>query len=248
MKALILAAGVGSRLRPLTDALPKALIPVAGTPILERVLVRLKGAGVKSFVVNAHHHAQLVSDFCAGLSRRLGVPVSVSREDDLLLDTGGAIRKAAPLLGGHEPFFVHNADVLTDLDLKALYGAHLETGALATLSVRARETNRAYLFDPRGRFVGHDDQSSGRTTWIKGPVAGAQRLPFDGIHVISPDLLKKITESGVFSITKSYLRLAGSGADIRAFRGDAWSWHDIGTPEKLAAAEAWASNFRAPRP
>lgn len=241
MKALILAAGVGSRLRPLTDETPKALIPVGGVPMLERAALRLKEAGATSFVVNAHAHAQAVADFCAGLSRRLGAPVSVSREDDLLLDTGGAIRKAAPLLRGREAFFVHNADIVTDLDLKALYAAHKETGALATLSVRERETSRAFLFDPTGHFVGHDDRTTGRVSWIKGPVPGFQRLPFDGIHVISPSLLDKITETGVFSIIKTYLRLAAAGADIRAFRGDAWSWHDVGTPEKLAAADAWAS-------
>jgi NDP-sugar pyrophosphorylase family protein len=241
MKAMILAAGVGSRLAPLTDTTPKALIPVGGVPMLERTLVRLKDAGVKSFVVNAHHHAQKVADFCAELARRHGVPVSVSREDDLILDTGGAIKKASALLRGREPFFVHNADVLSDLDLQALYAAHSESKALATLSVRERESGRSYLFDAKGRFVGHDDRKSGRTTWTKGAVTGAQRLPFDGVHVISPALLDQMTESGVFSITKTYLRLAAAGADIRAFRGDRWSWHDIGTPEKLAAAEAWAA-------
>ncbi|MDE2141602.1 MAG: nucleotidyltransferase family protein [Elusimicrobia bacterium] len=241
MKALILAAGVGSRLGSLTDEIPKALIPVGGVPMLERNLVRLKGAGVKSFVVNAHHHAQKVADFCSELSRRHGVPVSVSREDDLLLDTGGALKKAAALLRGREPFFVHNADVLSDLDLEALYAAHLESKALATLAVRERESGRSYLFDAKGRFVGHDDRKSGRTTWAKGAVTGAKRLPFDGVHVVSPALLDQMTESGIFSITKTYLRLAAGGADIRAFRGDRWAWHDIGTAEKLAAAEAWAS-------
>lgn len=242
MKALILAAGVGSRLKPLTDATPKALLPVGGVPMLERAAVRLKAAGVKSFVVNAHHHARQVADFCAGLSKRLGLPVSVSREDDLLLDTGGAIKKAAPLLKGREPFFVHNADVLTDLDLGSLLKAHRDTGALATLSVRARESNRAYLFDIKNRFAGHD-RGEGQITWAKGAVSNPQRLPFDGIHVISPELLDKITESGVFSVTKTYLRLAAAGADIRAFHADKWAWHDIGNPEKLAAAEAWAASL-----
>jgi len=241
MKALILAAGVGSRLRPLTDETPKALIPVAGVPMLERNLVRLKAAGARQFVVNAHHHAQKVADFCAELSRRHGVPVSVSREDDLLLDTGGALKKAAALLRGPEPFFVHNADVVSDLDLTALYAAHRESGALATLAVRERECARAYLFDAKDRFVGHDDRGAGRSTWAKGPVAGARRLPFDGVHVISPALLDRISESGVFSITKTYLRLAAAGADLRAFRADRWAWHDVGTVEKLAAAEAWAA-------
>lgn len=241
MKALILAAGVGARLKPLTDETPKALIPVAGVPMLERALVRLKAAGVKSFVVNAHHHPQKVADFCADLSRRHGVPVSVSREDDLLLDTGGALKKAAPLLKGREPFFIHNADVLTDLDLRALLKAHKDSGALATLSVRERESGRAYLFDAKGRFAGHD-RGEGNVTWAKGAVTNPQRLPFDGVHLISPELLDKITESGAFSITKTYLRLAASGADIRAFRSDAWAWHDIGTVDKLAAAEAWAAS------
>ncbi len=239
MKALILAAGVGSRLKPLTDTTPKALIPVGGVPMLERAAVRLKAAGVKSLVVNAHHHANQVADFCASLSRKIGLPVSVSREDDLLLDTGGAIKKAAPLLKGREPFFVYNADVLTDLDLKALSKAHKESGALATLSVRKRESGRAYLFDAKDRFAGHD-RGEGQITWAKGAVSNPQRLPFDGIHLISPELLDKITESGVFSVTKTYLRLAAAGADIRAFHGDKWSWHDIGNAEKLAAAEAWA--------
>ncbi len=241
MKALILAAGVGSRLRPLTDETPKALIPVAGVPMLERTLVRLKAAGVSDFVVNAHHHARKVADFCADLSRRHAVAVAVSREDGFALDTGGALKKAAPLLRGPLPFFVHNADVLTDLDLKALYSAHAASGALATLSVRERESGRAYLFDANDRLVGHEDRKSGRTTWSRDPAPGARRLPFDGIHVISPDALDRIVEEGVFSITKTYLRLAAEGADIRAFRADRWAWHDVGTREKLAAAQAWAA-------
>ncbi len=240
MKALILAAGVGARLKPLTDETPKALIPVGGVPMLERVLVRLKAAGVKAFVVNAHHHPQKVADFCADLSRRHGVPVSVSREDDMLLDTGGAIKKAAPLLKGRDPFFVHNADVLSDLDLRAVAKDHKGSGALATLAVRERESARAYLFDAKGRFAGHD-RGEGNVTWAKGAVPNPQRLAFDGVHVVSPELLDKITESGVFSVTKTYLRLAAAGSDIRAFRADKWAWHDIGTVEKLAAAEAWVS-------
>ena len=240
MKALILAAGIGSRLKPLTDETPKALIPVGGVPMLERAAVRLKAAGVKSLVVNAHHHARKVTDFCAALSKRLVIPIAVSREDDLLLDTGGAIKRASALLKGREPFFVYNADVLTDLDLKAMLKAHKESGALVTLSVRERESGRAYLFDAKGRLAGHD-RGEGNITWAKGPVPNPRRLPFDGIHLISSELLDKITETGVFSITKTYLRLAAAGADIHGFRGDAWDWHDIGDAQKLAAAEAWAS-------
>ncbi len=242
MKALVLAAGIGSRLKPLTDSTPKALLPVGGVPILERVVLRLMAAGVRSFVVNAHHHAKAVVDFCSALSRRRGVSVSVSREDDLLLDTGGAVKKAAALLRGPSPFFIHNADILTDIDLGELYWTHQDSGALATLCAHERESSRAYLFDAQGRFVGHDDRGNGRTTWAKGPVANVARLPFDGIHVVSPAFLDRLTESAAFSITKPYLRLAAAGADIRSFRTDRWSWHDIGTPEKLAAAQDWAAS------
>jgi NDP-sugar pyrophosphorylase family protein len=240
MKALILAAGIGSRLKPITDTTPKALVPVGGVPMLERTAVRLKAVGVNALVVNAHHHARKVTDFCAALSKRLVIPIAVSREDDLLLDTGGAIKRASALLKGRAPFFVHNVDVLTDLDLKALAKAHANSGALATVSVRERESGRAYLFDEKGRLVGHD-RGEGGVTWAKGPVPNPRRLPFDGIHVISTELLDKIMETGVFSITKTYLRLAASGSDIHGFRGDAWEWHDIGNAQKLAAAEAWAS-------
>ncbi len=240
LKALIFAAGVGSRLRPLTDATPKALIPVGGTPLLERALVSLKDAGCDSFVVNAHHHAEQVAGFCATLASRYGVSVKVSREDDLLLETGGGLKKAAPLLAGDEPFFIRNADVVTDLDLGAMLRQHRAESPLATLAVRERKSSRAFLFDSSGRLVGHVDDKSGTTRWAKAPVSNARRLSFDGVHVASPLLPGRLTESGVFSIVDSYLRLAAEGADIRAFDASRWAWFDVGTPEKLAAADAWA--------
>lgn len=244
MKALIFAAGVGSRLRPLTDAVPKALVPVGGVPLLERALTSLKDAGCDRFVVNAHHHAEQVAGFCATLASRYAVRVDVSREDELLLDTGGGLKKAAPLLDGDEPFFIRNADVLTDLDLLALLAAHRAASPLATLAVRGRESSRAFLFDAEGRLCGHADDAKGRTRWARGPVAGARRLSFDGIHVASPSLPGRLTGDGAFSLVDAYLRLAAEGADIRAFDASRWSWFDVGTPEKLAAAEAWAAKRR----
>ena len=241
MKALLFAAGVGSRLRPLTDAGPKALLPVDGVPLLERALVHLKEAGCDSFVVNAHHFADQVAGFCGSLASRYGVKVRVSREDDLLLETGGGLKKAAPLLAGDEPFFIRNADVVTDLDLTAMLAAHRAASPLATLAVRERASSRAFLFDKDGRLVGHVDAKKGSTRWAHGPVSGTHRRSFDGVHIASPLLPGRITEDGVFSIVDSYLRLAGECADIRAFDASRWSWFDVGTPEKLAAAESWAS-------
>jgi MurNAc alpha-1-phosphate uridylyltransferase len=240
VKALLFAAGVGSRLRPLTDATPKALIPVGGVPLLERALVSLKDAGAGEFVVNAHHHAEQVAGFCGVLASRYDVPVRVSREDERLLDTGGGLKKAAPLLEGDEPFFVRNADVVTDLDLRALWSAHRAASPLATLAVRERPSSRAFLFDAAGRLCGHVDDKKGVTRWTRGPVPGARRLPFDGIHVMSPAILGRLSEEGAFSLVDVYLRLAAEGIDIRAFDASRWAWFDVGTPEKLAAAEAWA--------
>lgn len=240
MKALLFAAGVGSRLRPLTDATPKALIPVGGVPLLERALVALKDAGCDEFAVNVHHHADQVAGFCATLASRYGVTVKVSREDDLLLETGGGLKKAAPLLAGDEPFFIRNADVVTDLDLGALLAAHRAVSPLATLAVRERKSSRAFLFDREGRLVGHADDKRGVVRWAREAVPHARRLSFDGVHVASPLLPGRLTENGVFSIVDSYLRLAGEGAEIRAFDASRWAWFDVGTPEKLAAADAWA--------
>lgn len=240
MKALIFAAGVGSRLRPLTDVTPKALIAVGGVPLLERALVHLKDAGCEEFAVNAHHHAEQVAGFCGSLAARYGVKVRVSREDERLLDTGGGLKKAAPLLEGDEPFFARNADVVTDLDLLALLAAHREKSPLVTLAVRERKSSRAFLFDRQGRLCGHADDQKGKTRWTKGPVDGARRMAFDGVHVCSPSLPGLITEDGVFSLVDLWLRLAGEGADIRAFDSTRWSWFDVGTPDKLEAAEAWA--------
>jgi NDP-sugar pyrophosphorylase family protein len=238
MKALILAAGVGSRLRPLTDSLPKALLPVGGVPMLERNLVRLRDAGVSDFVVNAHHHAEKVAGFCAELARRLAVRIAVSREDALLLDTGGALKKAAPLLAGAEPFYVHNADVLSDLDLRALKAAHEASGALATLACRRRESARLLLFAPDGRLAGR--RAPEGVEWAAGPRPDSEALGFDGVSILSPEILPLISEEGVFPLTRPWLRLAGAGRDVRVFRSDLWAWHDVGSPERLAAAQAWA--------
>lgn len=240
MKAMIFAAGVGSRLRPYTDVTPKALLPVRLVPLLERALLHLRAAGADEFVVNAHHHAEKVAAFCALLADRYDVPVHVSREDELLLDTGGGLKKAARLLEGEEPFFLRNADVITDLDLYKMWDAHREASPLATLAVRERDSSRAFLFDGGGRLCGHVDDRKG-TRWARGPVKGARRLSFDGVHVCSPRLPGLLKEEGVFSLVDAYLRLAAEGAEIRAFDARRWNWFDVGTPQKLAEAEAWAA-------
>ncbi|MBI5239878.1 MAG: NTP transferase domain-containing protein [Elusimicrobia bacterium] len=230
---MVLAAGEGRRLRPLTEDTPKALMAVGGMPMLELVVRRLVKAGADGIVVNAFHLADQVEAFLKG--RDLGVPVSVSREA-VLLDTGGGLKQAAPLLDDGKPFFVHNSDVYCELDLAEMYQAHLEGGGLATLAVSDRPTARHLLFDAAGRLCGRHSLKEG-FTWAAGPVQTYLRLAFNGIHVISPELLPRMSESGVFPIIQTYLRLAGEGAAIRPFRTDDRYYNDIGDAGKLAEVQ-----------
>ncbi len=230
MKAMVLAAGEGRRLRPLTDSRPKALIEIEGVPMLEIVLRRLIAAGVDAAVVNVFHLAEQIIEFLE--TRDYGIRIAISRESELL-DTGGGLKKVADFFD-REPFFVHNVDVLSNLDLAALYRKHQGSGALATLAVRERPSTRCLLFDANDRLVGRSTPAGDE--WARGPVPECRRLPFDGVQVLSPELLPQMTEAGAFSILKTYLRLAAEGADIRAYRSDAFYWQDIGTAQKLEEA------------
>lgn len=234
MKAMVLAAGLGTRLRPLTDSLPKCLVEVGGMPLLELALRRLKNAGVSEAVVNAHHHADQVEMFLDAAASRLGLRLAFSREDPVL-ETGGGLKKAAWFFDDGESFLVCNADVVTDLDLGAFMAAHRRSGALGTLAVLDRATKRKLLFKD-GRLVGREGHDG--VVWAQEPVPGAEALAFSGMHAYSPELLGRLTEEGVFSFTKPWLRLAAEGARLAPYRHDGDLWIDIGTPEKLESARA----------
>ena len=160
MKAMIFAAGLGTRLRPLTDNMPKALVPVAGKPMLERVILRLKEAGFNEITVNIHHFGEQIIDFLRAHDN-FGTEIHISDERGMLLDTGGGIKKARPFLDGQEPFLVHNADILTDIDLAGLYRHHLESDAESTLLVSERKTSRYLLFDDDYHLHGWINKSTG---------------------------------------------------------------------------------------
>lgn len=234
MDAMILAAGLGTRLRPLTDHTPKPLIPVAGVTMLERVARRLIAAGADRLIVNVSHLADQIERF---LRERdgFGVEWHVSREPGAPLETGGALVLAEPLLRRDAPFFLHNADILTDLPLGALYRAHQISPALATLAVMERDTKRHLLFDDRG-LLGRTDASKELDLRVRDTVGPVRKLAFGGVHVVSPRLLDLLTERGAFSILDPYLRLAGAGETILPFRVDDFHWIDIGSPQQLEAA------------
>jgi NDP-sugar pyrophosphorylase family protein len=238
MKAMILAAGLGTRLRPLTDNRPKALVEVGGRTLLEITLSRLRGFGVSEVIINVHHFADTVVDYLKA-NDNFGIRIEVSREE-VLLDTGGGLKKAAHFFlenssTSDEPFILHNVDVISTVDLGRMVQSHAKSEALATLAVQDRETSRYLLFDEQlhlcGRRAGRDQAPEMvRNTQL------TKALAFSGIHVISPRLFKVLTEEGLFSIITSYLRLAGQGERIIAFRADEYYWRDLGRPENVAQA------------
>ena len=231
---MILAAGLGTRLRPLTDETPKALVEVGDVPMLEHVARRLIAAGATRLVVNLHHHAAQIRDF---LRRRddFGVEVVLSDEPERPLETGGGLQHAAPLFRREAPFLLHNVDVLTDLDLRALYAARAQDDALAALAVRARETPRYLVFDAAG-LCGYGNADTGHEHLIRTPEGTVERLDFCGVQALAPRIFDLMTEDGAFSIINVYLRLARAGEVIRPFRVDGAFWIDIGRPERLEAA------------
>ena len=235
MKAMVLAAGLGTRLRPLTDDRPKALVEVAGKTMLERTLERLASLGITQIMVNAHHHADVLVNYLAE-HRNFGLDLEISRET-ILLDTGGGLKQAAEFFlrdGGNEPFLVHNVDVASNIDFREMAARHQATGALATLAVKPRNSSRQLLFDSHGMLTGR--QLPDKVEWAR-EVAHPTPLAFCGIHMISPAIFEQITETGVFSIIPVYLRLAAAGAAIAAYETNAY-WRDLGKVESIHQAEA----------
>lgn len=243
MDAMVLAAGLGTRLRPLTHHTPKALIDVAGATMLERVARRLIAAGADRLIVNTSHLAEQVEDFLAG-KHGFGVDWCASREPGGPLETGGALVLAEPLFRRDASFFLHNSDILSDLPLREMYDAHVESGALATLAVMERETFRHLLFDDAGLF-GRTDAGKGIDLRVRDPRGEVRKLAFGGVHVISPRIFDLLTERGAFSILDPYLRLAAAGERIVPFRVDGYQWIDIGRPDQLETARlevpAWSA-------
>lgn len=242
MKAMVLAAGLGTRLRPLTDDRPKALVTLGGRTLLEIALERLRSFGVDEVIVNTHHFAEMVEDYLRARGN-FGMRIEISREETLL-DTGGGLKNAAWffLEGGSaeqagQPFLVHNVDVLSTIDLARMMAFHRERDALATLAVAERPTSRYLLFDNQGELCGRRAGRDGEPEMVR-PAAGVQALAFAGIHVVSPRIFSRLDEDGAFSIVPAYLRMAGAGEKIAAFRADAYEWRDLGRVESLRAAEA----------
>ena len=236
MKAMIFAAGLGTRLKPFTDHMPKALVPVAGKPMLEHVILKLKSFGVDELVINVHHFAQQIIDFLKEKDN-FGIKIWISDETEELLETGGGIKKAAPFFD--EPFLVHNADILSNVDLKAMYDYHLTSGNDATLLVSLRKTVRYLLFNETNRLCGWVNKDTLQTKpegFVYQPEI-QKEYAFGGIHIISPTLFKYMEGwSGKFSIMDFYLQTCQK-AQLGGYIKDDLHLIDIGKLETLAKAE-----------
>jgi NDP-sugar pyrophosphorylase family protein len=243
---MVLAAGLGTRLRPLTDNRPKALVEVGGRTLLEVALARLNSFGIREVIVNVHHFADMIVDYLKA-NKNFGMRIEISREDDVLLDTGGGLKKASHFFlqksqSPEEPFILHNVDVISTIDLHRMAEFHSENRALATLAVQERPTSRYLLFDEQLQLCGRKSGKDGQAELVRSS-SHPKALAFSGIHVISPRLFSLMTEEGVFSIIAPYLRLAAQGEKIVAFRSDEYQWRDLGRLDDVTQADQEAKQL-----
>ena len=243
MKALIFAAGLGTRLRPLTDDRPKAMVEIAGKPMLQHVIERVAAAGFDDITINIHHYGQMIIDFLEQ-NNNFGVNIHISDERGLLLDTGGGILKARQWLDGDEPFLVHNTDIISTLDLKAFYNYHVEHDALATILVKERRTQRYLLLDENDRMCGWTNKATGELKPDPEKLRDLElkEMAFGGLHIISPHIFPHLEsyrrkEGEKFSIIPFYVSACKHHL-IHGYHPDNdYLWLDIGKPETLAQAQ-----------
>lgn len=251
MRAMVLAAGLGTRLRPLTNDRSKALVEVGGRTLLEITLVRLRDFGIREVIINVHHFADRIESYLKA-HNNFAMQIELSQEE-VLLDTGGGLKKAGhfflPNSPSHwrsegsgredssreEPFILHNVDVISNIDFAQMLNLHMANKALATLAVQDRETSRYLLFDESLQLCGRRAGRGGKPELVR-TAENPQALAFSGIHIISPRFIPMMTEQGAFSIIDTYLRLAAQREKIVGFRADDYYWCDLGRPEHVAQA------------
>jgi len=235
---MVLAAGLGTRLKPLTDSMPKALVPIAGKTLLEWQLEKLRAAGIQDVVINVHHFAEQIEEFVR-THEAFGMDIQFSDERDLLLETGGGLRKAAALLGSEEPVLVCNVDVLSNICLEDLIAAH-DAKSLSTIVVSKRETQRYFLFDESGRLKGWTNRKTGEVRPTGLNTNGLSKLAFSGMHVVSPEIFEVMKPyPDKFSITDFYIEQCNKHV-IKSYVPTDYRMMDIGKIDSLQEAERFA--------
>lgn len=240
MKAMILAAGLGTRLRPITYSTPKALVKVGEQTLLETIIKRLKLFGFNQIIINVHHFADQIIQFIDN-KNSFDIHIEISREDNLL-DTGGGLKKAAWFFDDDKPFLLHNVDILSDVDIAELTQFHKKNNSMATLATRKRKTTRYLLVDTENNFCGWKSIQSGQEKIVGRHERKLSPISFMGIHIISPKLLKLLPPENKFSIIETYVQLA-ENYSIKTMRCDKCRWLDLGKPEKLKQAEIVFPDF-----
>ena len=236
MKAMIFAAGLGTRLRPMTDDRPKAMVEVAGKPLLEWAILRLISFGYSQVIINVHHYGQSIVDFITQ-KQQFGIEIMISDERDVLLDTGGGLKKASVYFqDDRAPFLLTNVDILTDMDLQAFRNFHTKSNALVTLATRNRDTSRYLLFDQNHRLCGWKNVRTNETKISIPKDNPLNPLAFSGIQMVAPSIFSLITEEGTFSTIPLYLRLAQNHL-LQGYPHDQDFWMDVGKPNELAEAD-----------
>ena len=240
MKAMIFAAGLGTRLRPLTNDRPKALVEVGGVAMLERVITRLKSHGITEIVINIHHFGEKIIEFIKE-NNNFGITIHISDERDLLLDTGGGILKAQQWLNGNEPIIIHNADILTDFDLHKMVEQHINSDADATLLVADRKTARYFYIGENNRLNGWTNISTGEVKPADYIALNTDKLrAFGGVHIVSPSIFSELQNYSTepkFSITPFYIDRCKDLKIMGYTPNEKYQWHDIGKIESIAIAE-----------
>jgi len=236
MEAMIFAAGLGTRLRPLTNEIPKAMVSVCGTPLIGHAILNLKQQGVNRFVVNVHHFASKITDYLKS-ENNFGVDIHISDEINNLLDTGGGLLKAKPLFRGNGPIVVCNVDILTNLNIGQMLKVHMNSNAIATLAVRNRTTSRYLLLNNRQNLVGWKNTKTGEIKMSRRALAPSP-VAFSGFHIIQPQFFENIRQSGRFSIVETYLDVAKQHK-IKGYLHNDDYWFDVGKHDTLKQANKW---------
>ena len=240
MKAMILAAGLGTRLHPLTASKPKALVEIHGITLLELLLQKLKKSGIRQIIVNVHHFAEQIIDFLKQ-NHNFDLDIQISQEPELL-DTGGGLKKAAWFFNNEESFLLHNVDVFSDIDLEHFQNMHLQSGALASLAVRTRKSNRYFLSDAQNNLCGWESIAPPSKKIVRPPVGNIKQVSFMGIHIISPGIFSYMPASNKFSIIDLYLDAAAK-FNINTIDCQQNKWMDLGTPENIQNALNYFPEF-----
>lgn len=240
MKAMIFAAGYGTRLKPLTNMLPKALVPLRGKPMLQHTLEYIYSFGFDEVIINVHHYAAKVREFIADYNTTMRI--TVSDESENLLDTGGGLKHASWFFDDHEPFLLINTDLLTNIDLKDMLEQHKRQDAMVTLAVRKDYRSRFLLMDNHMRLYGKGDEDTGRMLLVKETNQELSRYRFAGIHIINPDIFSHFPTEDRFPVMDWYLKVAEHAA-IKGYDFSDGLWMDLGRPENLVAAESLYDRF-----